>query len=266
MSCPTFVCAASYSIAALLVAKLTPAEATPVAPASASCTVAAQLAQVIPSVGSTIRALLMARAVELVGRGRGAALARWLHDEQPTQHVHTAAEGILARLLRREFNRGGLERRQLLIDAEPLEHDPLRAIGCLVAVELQPHRLSRLHDDRVGRVAAFDDHADLLHAAGDRRRRYRAATREEEVPQHPDDGDGAERRDGDLGGGHAPPPPASGPESSRETTRCAWRRRSATRTPARSRGTRRRAPGSTWRRARRSAKPPAPPPADRTRW
>src|SRR6266487_3644560 len=264
MSCPTLVCAASYSIAALLVAKFTPADATPVAPASASCTVAAQLAQVIPSIGSTIRALLMAGAVELVRRGRGAALARWLHDEQPLQHVHAAAEGILARLLRREFNRGGLERRQLLIDAEPLEHDPLRAIGGLVAVELQPHRLPRLHDDRVGRVAAFDDHADLLHA-GDRRRHYRAAAREEEVPQHPDDGDGAERRDGDLGGGHAPPLPVSGPEPSRETTRCAWRRRSATQTPARSRGRRRRAPGSTWRRARRSARPPAPPPADRTR-
>src|SRR6266542_2491073 len=245
MSCPTFVCAASYSIAALLVAKLTPADATPVAPASASCTVAAQLAQVIPSIGSTIRALLIAGAVELVRRGRGAALAR---------------------LLRGEFNRGGLERRQLLIDAEPLEYDPLRAIGCLVAIELQPHRLSRLDDDRVGGIAAFDDHADLLHAAGDRRRRYRSAAREEEVPQHPDDGDGAERRDGDLGGGHAPPPPASGPEPSRETTRCAWRRRSAKRMSARSRGRRRPAPGSTWRRARRSATPRAPPPTGRTRW
>src|SRR6266542_3804050 len=240
MSCPTFVCAASYSIAALLVAKLTPADATPVAPASASCTVAAQLAQVIPSIGSTIRALLIAGAVELVRRGRGAALARRLHDEQPLQHVHAAAEGILARLLRGEFNRGGLERRQLLIDAEPLEYDPLRAIGCLVAIELQPHRLSRLDDDRVGGIAAFDDHADLLHAA--------------------------ERRDGDLGGGHAPPPPASGPEPSRETTRCAWRRRSATRMSARSRGRRRPAPGSTWRRARRSATPRAPPPTGRTRW
>src|SRR6266542_2030149 len=257
MSCPTFVCAASYSIAALLVAKLTPADATPVA---------AQLAQVIPSIGSTIRALLIAGAVELVRRGRGAALARRLHDEQPLQHVHAAAEGILARLLRGEFNRGGLERRQLLIDAEPLEYDPLRAIGCLVAIELQPHRLSSLDDDRVGGIAAFDDHADLLHAAGDRRRRYRSAAREEEVPQHPDDGDGAERRDGDLGGGHAPPPPASGPEPSRETTRCAWRRRSATRMSARSRGRRRPAPGSTWRRARRSATPRAPPPTGRTRW
>src|SRR2546421_10169106 len=59
MSWPTLVCASSYSIAALLVAKLTPADVTPPAPVSASCTVAAQLAQVMPSMGRTIRALLM---------------------------------------------------------------------------------------------------------------------------------------------------------------------------------------------------------------
>jgi len=47
-------------------AKFTPAEATPGAPASASCTVAAQLAHVMPSIGSTIRALLMRGAMELV--------------------------------------------------------------------------------------------------------------------------------------------------------------------------------------------------------
>src|SRR2546425_4143930 len=59
MSWPTFVCASSYSIAALLVAKLTPADVTPPAPVSASRTVAAQLAQVMPSMGRTMRALLM---------------------------------------------------------------------------------------------------------------------------------------------------------------------------------------------------------------
>src|SRR2546425_12062396 len=73
MSCPTFVCAASYSMAALLVAKLTPAEVTPVAPARASWTVAAQLAQVIPSMGRTIRVLLMMGAGH---RGIGAAKTR----------------------------------------------------------------------------------------------------------------------------------------------------------------------------------------------
>src|SRR5882762_8211641 len=111
MSWLTLVCAASYSMAALFVAKLTPADVTPVAPASASCTVAAQLAQVMPSIGRTIRLLLMDGAVELVRRRRGAALARRLYDEQALEHVHAAAERVFARLLGSELDGGGLKRR-----------------------------------------------------------------------------------------------------------------------------------------------------------
>src|SRR5438309_5691760 len=108
MSWPTLVCASSYSIAALLVAKLTPADVTPPAPVSASCTVAAQLAQVMPSIGRTIRALLMRGAVELVRRRCGSAVASWFYDEEALQHVHTTAEGVFARLIGRELDRGGL--------------------------------------------------------------------------------------------------------------------------------------------------------------
>src|SRR5437667_7247894 len=110
ISCATFVCAASYSMAALFVAKLTPADVTPLAPVSASCTVAAQLAQVMPSIGRTIRLLLMSRAVELVRRRRGTALAGRLYDEQTLEHVHTAAERIFAWLVGSELNGGGLKR------------------------------------------------------------------------------------------------------------------------------------------------------------
>src|SRR5262245_22440993 len=193
MSCATLVCAASYSIAALLVAKLTPAEVTPLAPASASCTVAAQLAQVMPSIGRTIRVLLMLTVVKLVRRGSRAPLALRLDHQQPLEHVHAATKGILARLVGSELDRGRLKRRELLVDPEALEHDALRAVGGLVAVELQPDRLSRLHHDRIGRVAAFDDDADFLQAtcAGSRERGFAAGI--EEVPEHPDDGDGAER-------------------------------------------------------------------------
>src|SRR2546428_10406663 len=103
MSWPTFVCVSSYSIAALLVAKLTPADVTPPAPVSASCTVAAQRAEVMPSKGSTMRALLMARRpagnVELVRRRCGSAIARWRHDQQFPQQVHAAAARILAPLV-----------------------------------------------------------------------------------------------------------------------------------------------------------------------
>src|SRR6267378_7049563 len=152
MSCPTLVCAASYSMAALFVAKLTPAEVTPVAPASASWTVAAQLAHVIPSMGRMMRVLLMASIVEFVGRRRGAALAGRLHNEQPLQHVHAAAKGVLARLVGGEFDGRRLKCGERLIDAEALEHNALGAVGGLVPVELQPHRLPRLDDDRVGRV------------------------------------------------------------------------------------------------------------------
>src|SRR5258705_9471059 len=194
MSWLTFVCTPSYSMAALFVAKLTPADVTAVAPARASWTVAAQLAQVIPSMGRTMRVLLMAGIVEFVRRRRGAALAGRLHDEQPFQHVHAAAEGILARLRGSEFDRRGLKSRQLLIDAEALEHDALGAVGGLIAIELQPHRLACLHDDRVGCVATLYGDVHLLHATGAGRRGDSRAARKEEGPQHPDDGDGAERR------------------------------------------------------------------------
>src|SRR5258708_32955320 len=100
MSWLTFVCAASYSMAALFVAKLTPADVTPVAPARASWTVAAQLAQVIPSMGRTIRVLLMAGIVGFLWRRRRAALAGRLHRQQPPQHGHGPAEGVLPRLPR----------------------------------------------------------------------------------------------------------------------------------------------------------------------
>src|SRR5882762_1755297 len=258
MSWLTFVCAASYSIAALFVAKLTPADVTPLAAASASWTVAAQLAQVIPSMGRTIRVLLMAGIVEFVRRRRGAALAGRLHDEQPFQHVHAATEGILARLLGSEFDRGRLKGRQLLIDTEALEHHALGAVGGLIAIELQPHRFPCLHDDRVGRVATLHGDVHVLHAAppGAGRRGDSRAARQEEVPQHPDDGDGAERRDGDLGRRHVSLVSAPARAGGRgqfgalRPIRSAWRRTIATRIPARSGGTRWRARDSTWRRAR----------------
>src|SRR5882762_4589796 len=254
MSWLTFVCTASYSIAALFVAKLTPADVTPLAAASASWTVAAQLAQVIPSMGRTIRVLLMAGIVEFVRRRRGAALAWRLHDEQPFQHVHAAAEGVLARLRGSEFDGRRLKGRQLLIDAEALEHHALGAVGGLIAIELQPHRLARLHDDRVGRVAALHGDVYLLHPTGAGGGGDSRAAGEEEVPQHPDDGDGAERRDGDLGGRHGSlvSAPARAWERFRvvQSIRSAWRRTSATRRSARRRGTRRRGRDSGWRRAR----------------
>src|SRR5438105_11170395 len=205
MSWPTFVCASSYSIAALLVAKLTPADVTPPAPVSASCTVAAQLAQVMPSMGRTMRALLMCAppppgAVELVRRRSGSAVASWLYDEEALQHVHTTAEGVFARLIGRELDRGGLKRRQGRVDPESLEHYTLRAVGGLVSIELQPHGLAGLHHDRIGGVAAFYGDSHFLNAFGPLHCCHRLAAREKEVPQHPDDGSGAERRDDNLGG------------------------------------------------------------------
>src|SRR5438552_13515590 len=140
MSWPTFVCASSYSIAALLVAKLTPADVTPPAPVSASCTVAAQLAQVMPSMGRTIRALLMRppplSTVELVRRRRGSTVASWLDHQEALQHVHATAERVFARLIGREFDGGGLKRRQRCVDPEAFEHHTLRAVGGLVRVDL----------------------------------------------------------------------------------------------------------------------------------
>src|SRR2546430_17363713 len=97
MSCPTLVCASSYSMAALLVAKLTPAAVTPLAPVSASCTVAAQLAHVIPSIGRIMRALVMS-AGEFVRRAGRPPLARRLDAKQAFRHAQAAAERILAGL------------------------------------------------------------------------------------------------------------------------------------------------------------------------
>src|SRR5438309_11130216 len=109
---------------------------TPGASPSAACTVAAQEAQLIPSMGRTMRALLM----ELVRRRRGSSIGGGrLHDQEALQHVHAAAEAEFARLFWCELDGRGLKRRKRGVDAEVLEHHALRAIRRLVAVELEPH-------------------------------------------------------------------------------------------------------------------------------
>src|SRR3989442_9951260 len=98
---------------------------TPAASPSAACTVAAQEAQLIPSMGRTMRALLM----ELVRRRRGPPIGGGgLHDKDAPQHVHTPAEAEFAPLFLCELDRRGLKRRERGIDAEGLQHHPLPAI------------------------------------------------------------------------------------------------------------------------------------------
>src|SRR2546426_7439453 len=90
----------------------------------------------MPSIGRTIRALLM----ELVRRGgRPPVGGGGLHHEQALQHVHPAAKPELACLLRCELDRGRLERRERHVEAEILEHEPLRAVGGLVPVRSEEH-------------------------------------------------------------------------------------------------------------------------------
>src|SRR5207237_2556032 len=120
----------------------------------------------MPSMGRTMRALLMRDAVELVRRRCGSAVARWFYDEEALQHVHATAEGIFAGLIGCEFDRGGLKRRQGRVDPEALEHHTLRAVGGLVSIELQPHGLAGLDDDRIGGVAAFYGDSHFLNDFG----------------------------------------------------------------------------------------------------
>src|SRR5256886_16963492 len=78
---------------------------TPGASPSAACTVAAQEAQLIPSMGRTMRALLM----ELVRRRRGSSIGGGrLPRPEALQHVHAAAEAEIARLLWCGLGRRGL--------------------------------------------------------------------------------------------------------------------------------------------------------------
>src|SRR2546430_17491718 len=82
---------------------------TPAASPSAACTVAAQEAQLIPSMGRTIRALLM----ELVRRRRGPPIGGGgLYDEEGPQHVPAAAGAGVGRLLWCVLDGRGVERRQ----------------------------------------------------------------------------------------------------------------------------------------------------------
>src|SRR5512143_243119 len=219
-SCPTPTAASSYSTAAFAVAKLTLADATPRAAPSACWTVWAQAAQLMPPMGRMIRCLAMAA----VGRGRGESIARRLDHQQSLQHGHPTPEGILTRLARREFDGGGLEGREQAVDTEVLEHHPLGAISRLVTIELQPHGLPGLHENRVRGVPALHRDGDLLHRAPAPHRGTRGGgAGEEEVPQHPDDGGDPERGDDQLRRGHV-----------RLTCfRCASDRRTATRTPPR---------------------------------
>src|SRR6266446_6445765 len=143
---------------------------TPPAFPSASWTVAAHEAQLIPSMGRTMRDLLM----ELVRGGRRAPLGGGgLHYEQAFEHVHAAAKAELARLLGCELHRRGLKRRERRVDPKVFEDDAVRAIRGLVAAELEPHRLPGPHHDRIGGITALHDHPHLLHTGDARRFRAR---------------------------------------------------------------------------------------------
>src|SRR3989442_1304550 len=99
---------------------------TPAASPSAACTVAAQEAQLIPSMGRTMRALLM----ELVRRRRGPPIGGGgLPDEEALQHVHAPAEAEIAPPFLCELHGRGLKRRQRGIDPQEAGGIPLPPPG-----------------------------------------------------------------------------------------------------------------------------------------
>jgi hypothetical protein len=94
---------------------------------------------------------------------RGPAF-RWvggLNHEQPADHVHRAAELVLARGERGELEDDRLIGRQLAPEVEAGEHDLAGAGGVIAADEAQPDALARGHGDAAGLVAAVDDDLDL---------------------------------------------------------------------------------------------------------
>ena len=98
------------------------------------------------------------------------------------QHVHTAGERVIARLVGIERQRGRTEGRQRKVDAEIGEHDVRRAFAVLLAIEDESQRHAGFGFDDGRTIPAFDLDDRFLHAVA-QRRAIRFARCEEE-PQH----------------------------------------------------------------------------------
>src|SRR2546430_7212100 len=109
---------------------------TPGASPSAACTVAAQEAQLIPSMGRTMRALLM----ELVRRRRGSSIGGGrLPDQEALQHFYAAAGRELGPPFWSVLYGGGPKSRKRGGGADAPETHALRTTRPPVAVPLEPH-------------------------------------------------------------------------------------------------------------------------------
>lgn len=116
------------------------------------------------------------------GGGTDTCMLSRQYAQRAVQHVHTACEGILARLVGMKRQRGRAEGGQRKIDPEIGEHDMRRAFAVFLAIEDQPQRHARFSFDDGWVIPAFDFDDRFLHAVA-QRRTIRFARCEEE-PQH----------------------------------------------------------------------------------
>ena len=100
-------------------------------------------------------------------------LVRWialtfslLYDQLAMQHPHLALEVVLARFIGGKLEADGLSSRQLSALVEIRKKDHLRATGCLLAGEVQAHRLAGFDHQHIWSVTAFDNNVGLLNATG----------------------------------------------------------------------------------------------------
>ena len=116
------------------------------------------------------------------GGGTDTCMLSRQYAQRAVQHVHTACEGILARLVGMKRQRGRAEGGQRKIDPEIGEHDMRRAFAVFLAIEDQPQRHARFGFDDGWVIPAFDFDDRFLHAVA--QRRTICFARCEEEPQH----------------------------------------------------------------------------------
>jgi len=85
-------------------------------------------------------------------------------DEFPSQHSHPAGKHVFPFLLRSELHSGRLERRKGLSNCKITENDCIRAVSCLIPVEMKANRDSLFYDNKVWAVSPFDNNLYFLNS------------------------------------------------------------------------------------------------------
>src|ERR1700693_3186563 len=106
-----------------------------------------------------------------------------LNDQLAVDHIHSAGESKLPRMVWQELDAGLGVGRKGSVDREVRKDHSRRALAALLAIEDDSKWNSLANPDQVGRVAALDGHLDLLDLSHQLRRARLLGAEEEPAQQ-----------------------------------------------------------------------------------